>query len=185
MSEGKVNYFSVISEVPTFTKNHFDSLIAAGQKRFLIELLQKFYPIFDIHFFENEGLKFNISHKEDWKPLSEFGFGTNRIFEILTSILFSVDRILLIDEIDLGIHFSVQETFWNQVFVLAKGLNVQIFATTHSRDCFDAFAKIANEDENKGTGKFIRLKDNGLTIRAVEYDDEDIESAAESGIEVR
>ncbi|WP_049802644.1 AAA family ATPase [Gloeothece verrucosa] len=50
--------------------------------------------------------------------------------------------ILLIDEIENGIHYLNQREFWLHLFKLAKALDVQIFATTHSLEMIKAFADV-------------------------------------------
>ncbi|ETX02887.1 MAG: hypothetical protein ETSY2_34620 [Candidatus Entotheonella gemina] len=47
----------------------------------------------------------------------------------------SQDGVVLIDEIDTGLHFTVLSNMWKLVYETAKRLNVQVFATTHSNDC--------------------------------------------------
>ncbi len=52
--------------------------------------------------------------------------------------------IVLIDEIENGLHYSVQEEMWKMIFEIAEHLNVQVFATTQSIDAIKAFGKIVN-----------------------------------------
>jgi AAA15 family ATPase/GTPase len=118
-------------------------------------------------------------------PISQLGFGSNRIVTVLLKIFNSENGMVLIDEVDLGIHYSLQEKFWTIVFELSQKLNVQIFATTHSRDCFNAFARVANQEENLNEGRFIRLQQNGDLTKVIDYDDNLMLGAARFGDEVR
>lgn len=45
---------------------------------------------------------------------------------------------LLIDEIENGLHHSALATIWEGLFLAAKEVGVQIFATTHSLECIQA-----------------------------------------------
>jgi AAA15 family ATPase/GTPase len=74
-------------------------------------------------------------------PLSLFGDAMNRIADIILKIINNQDSILLIDEIENGIHHSNQIAFWDFLYRLAEQLNVQIFATTHSLEMTEAFIK--------------------------------------------
>jgi predicted ATP-dependent endonuclease of OLD family len=56
-------------------------------------------------------------------------------------------NILLIDEIENGLHYTAHEDFWKNIFKLSKELNVQIFATTHSLEMIQQFNKVAKEFE--------------------------------------
>lgn len=163
-----------------------------GQFEYLIAKISDLLEtdISDIYPFRIENslfseIKFSTESSKGWHSFSSLGFGSNRIIFQLLSIFVSQGKSLVIDEIDLGIHYSKQEEFWKLIFSISKDLNVQIFATTHSRDCFDAFARVANYDENKGSGKFIRLSDKSGVLKAIDYEDQDIEAAEESGVEVR
>jgi AAA15 family ATPase/GTPase len=74
-------------------------------------------------------------------PLSLFGDAMNRIVDIILKIINNQDSVLLIDEIENGIHHSNQIAFWEFLYRLAEQLNVQIFATTHSLEMTEAFIK--------------------------------------------
>ena len=69
------------------------------------------------------------------------------------------DGVLLVDEIENGIHYSVQPDLWRVVFEMATRLNVQVFATTHSYDCIKAFEEAARESEEEGV--LVRLARKG------------------------
>ena len=116
--------------------------------------------------------------------LSSMGDGINRILTIILSLLnCPAGGALAIDEIDNGLHFSVQKQLWEMVFSLAKELDVQIFATTHSMDCLRSFAQV----NANGDGLLIRLdvRQNGDIVPQYYSDSEDIRFAVEIQIELR
>lgn len=120
-------------------------------------------------------------------PLKNFGEGMNRLLAIALGLVSAEDDMLLIDEIDLGLHHSVQPLMWEIVFQTAKRLNVQVFATTHSSDCVRSFADMANKPEFTGMGNYLRLQksaeDDGVVV--VDYDMEELETALELNLETR
>ena len=81
-------------------------------------------------------------------PLSLFGDAINRIADIILKLVNNENSILLIDEVENGIHHSNQVYFWNVLYKLANDLNVQIFATTHSLEMTQAFIKAGLEHQN-------------------------------------
>lgn len=101
-------------------------------------------------------------------PLSLFGDAINRIADIILKIVNTENSIVLIDEIENGIHHSNQVYFWNLLYKLANELNVQIFATTHSLEMTQAFVKSGLEYQNSAahfelvrqakTGKIVAIK---------------------------
>ncbi len=80
-------------------------------------------------------------------PLPLFGDAINRIAIIILSIVNNNSNILLIDEIENGIHYTNQTSLWRVLFHLAQEFNVQIFATTHSLEMLTAFTKVGLESE--------------------------------------
>ena len=117
-------------------------------------------------------------------PLRSFGDGMNRLFGIVLSLVNAKDGILLIDEFENGMHYSVQVKAWQMIFRLAHKLNVQVIATTHSSDCIAGFTEAANDSEEED-GLLVRLERHGERIRVVEYTEEKLDIAVRQQIEVR
>ena len=72
-------------------------------------------------------------------PLYSLGDGMLRALGISLALVNVKDGILLIDEFENGLYYSVQPDVWQFIFQVARRLNVQVFATTHSWDCIEAF----------------------------------------------
>ena len=117
-------------------------------------------------------------------PLRSLGDGATRMFGVALALANCRDGILLIDEAENGIHYSLQSKFWNMVLHAADAHNVQVLATTHSKDCINGFAAAALDCPDVN-GNLIRLERRNGEIRAVEYSREELETAAEQNIEVR
>jgi len=116
-------------------------------------------------------------------PLRSFGDGLSRLFGIMLSLVTARGGLLLIDEFENGLHFSVQETIWKAIFRLANQLDVQVFATSHSYDAVKAFQAAASESAEDGV--LIRLTRKGEDIIPTVLAEKDLAIATESGIEVR
>ena len=117
-------------------------------------------------------------------PLKSLGDGAVRLFGVALALANSQDGFLLIDEVENGIYHSIQPDFWKTVMKTAHVNNVQVLATTHGWDCVAGFAQAATDlDEVEGT--LVRLEQDGEKIRAIEYSEDDLKTAAEQGIEVR
>lgn len=102
--------------------------------------------------------------------LSTMGDGINRVLTIILSMLSCQNGILLVDEFENGLHYSVQTDLWKLICRLSKKLNIQVFATTHSQDCIKSFISATNDNDN---ARLIRLekRDNGEV--AIMYDETD------------
>ena len=119
-------------------------------------------------------------------PLKSMGDGINHILTIILALVNCENGYLLIDEIDNGLHYSVQENLWRVIFDLAKKLNIQVFATTHSNDCINSFTEVLKEENNASIGGFYRMqKRKSGRIELVEYNAEELISVSEHNIEIR
>ena len=90
-------------------------------------------------------------------PLSLFGDAMNRVAEIILKLVNSEHKILLIDEIENGIHHTNQRNFWRVLFRLAVELDTQIFATTHSLEMLQAFADVGLELNKECSSAYFEL----------------------------
>ena len=114
--------------------------------------------------------------------LSAMGDGINRILTIILSMLNCKNGVFLLDEFETGLHYSVQDQLWNIVFSLSEKLNIQVFATSHSRDCIESFA---NQNDSH-SGLLIRIENRGEMIVPVQYvNTDDILFAINKDIEIR
>ncbi|MDJ0620132.1 MAG: AAA family ATPase [Calothrix sp. MO_192.B10] len=116
-------------------------------------------------------------------PLKSMGDGMNRLFHIIVALVNAQNGILLIDEFENGLHWSVQPQVWDIVFQLSEKLNVQVFATTHSRDCIEGFD--SNWNKYSALGAFFRFDAKEKLIRATEYTSETLTDAIDMDVEVR
>lgn len=116
-------------------------------------------------------------------PLLSLGEGMNRLFAIALALANCVNGVLLVDEIETGLHYSVLLDIWRMIFKTARDLNVQVFATTHSKDCIEAFAKAA--DESPEDGMLIRLERHDEKIVAKTIEEEMLVDAVNYEVEVR
>jgi hypothetical protein len=117
-------------------------------------------------------------------PLSTLGDGMQRTLSIALALANAKNGMLLIDEFENGLYYSVQPDVWRFIFRLAGLLNVQVFAATHSLDCIQAFQRAAEED-SQAEGILVRLDTKDNDVRAVVFDEEELASITHGQIEVR
>lgn len=118
-------------------------------------------------------------------PLRSMGDGINHILSIILTLVNCENGCLLIDEIDNGLHYTVQKQLWSIIFKLAIKLNVQIFATTHSSDCISSFGNALKEEANIAEGRYIRLENKRGSIKYTEYNLDELKIVAAQNIEIR
>ena len=117
-------------------------------------------------------------------PIGSMGEGMWRMLAIALSIARSENGVLLIDEIDTGLHHSVMADLWRMMTRTAERLNVQVFATTHSYDCVHSLAAVCRKDADTTERVSIQRIDPERD-KAVAFSERDIVMAAERQIEVR
>lgn len=121
-------------------------------------------------------------------PLKSLGDGIQRLFEMAVAAASEPSELLLIDEFENGLHWSLQETLWRNLRELATRENIQIVATTHSWDCISAFASAMSDDPELGQlvhlGKGVRKSQRGQII-ATTYDTRELTDATRARLEVR
>ncbi|WP_018618307.1 AAA family ATPase [Spirosoma luteum] len=121
------------------------------------------------------------------QALSSMGDGVGRVFSIiLAAVNCESSGYLLIDEFENGLHYSVQEKLWEIIFYLAEKLNIQVFATTHSLDCIEAFSAVLNNGkQDLEFGTMIRLENYEGNIEATVYDANEIQSTTRVHVDPR
>ena len=129
------------------------------------------------------GVFLKLEGVADRIPIGSAGDGMWRMLGLALALANAKAGVLLVDEIDTGLHYSVMGDMWRMVSRRATALDVQVFATTHSRDCYESPATIV-EPGSPPPEVTIQRIDTRLG-QAVGFSDDDIAVAAERGIEVR
>jgi len=117
-------------------------------------------------------------------PLGSHGEGMRRLLAISLSLIQNEHGILLIDEIDTGLHYSIMGNMWLLVVKAAVQANVQVFATTHSSDCVRGLAWLCENHPELGEQVSLQKIDPTLA-QSVDFNAEQIKIASEQDIEVR
>ena len=114
-------------------------------------------------------------------PLTVLGEGITRIARLIVEISTASDGIVLVDEIENGLHHTALENVWRAVDAAARRFNTQVVASTHSYECLEAAQRVLDPDRLA----VHRLENGGDGIRCVTYGPEAIQAAVTHGLEVR
>lgn len=120
-------------------------------------------------------------------PISQAGQGVYRLVSVFSDLLGERPNICLIDEIENGIHWTALPVVWQGIAEIAEALDIQVFATTHSRECLTAAHEVFSArapTTNNGFAviQLMRVKDD---IVGRVLDGTHIEAAVENDIELR
>lgn len=117
-------------------------------------------------------------------PLSLMGEGMRRVLSLVLAIANSPGGLVLIDEIENGLHHSVMVKVWQAVAKAAHRADAQVFATTHSYECIQA-AQQAFQNQETAKLRLFRLDWIQDEIRVIDYNQEILSFAIEMNHEVR
>ncbi|MDX2268611.1 MAG: AAA family ATPase [Bryobacter sp.] len=118
------------------------------------------------------------------EPITYFGEGLAQLFALSLSLIQVKHGIVLIDEIESGLHYSIFPKLWEFLFRQCKEQGTTLFATSHSYDVADSFARRALY-QKEILGVLTRLDVIGGRIQAVQYTEEEAYLAALDRLEVR
>jgi AAA15 family ATPase/GTPase len=148
----------------------YGSLVDLEREDFLNDSLRKFddnlISIKQRVTKKNVFLKLKLKDRQTPVLLSSLGEGLNRYIAVLCAIWASKDGFLLIDEIENGIHYTNYSKLWQLIFQASAEANCQLFITSHSKECIEAFNKVQLEDQSNRGAYFEfykNLKTNMIT----------------------
>lgn len=173
-----------------------DIALTDGQK-VVTEALRIIAPEFEgLTFVRREGpgelrrtARVKLSTSQSPVTLGSLGDGMVRVLQLALKLFPAKGGFFLIDEFENGLHFSVQEQLWTLLFAMAAKLDVQLFATTHSWDCIESFARAAKATSGAEgvlfrVGRSVRASDRGKVIATV-FDQEQLHNITQGDVEVR
>ena len=114
-------------------------------------------------------------------PLPVMGEGMTRVARLILAISSVPGGLVLIDEIENGLHHSILSKVWKAVDQAAKNFDTQVVATTHSYECLEA----AHEALGKDGFRLYRLEAKKGKNRCVTYESDMIDTAVRHAMEVR
>lgn len=118
-------------------------------------------------------------------PIGLMGGGIIKVLSVATALLDYRDGIVLIDEIENGLHHSVQEKLWKAIFSWAEKLNIQVFATTHSYESVQAFTKCAKELLFGNQAKLYRIERKEDEFKSFDFETEELDRFIKNMWEMR
>ena len=120
-------------------------------------------------------------------PARVTGDGLRRYLSIVASAANPMIDMILIDEIDNGLHYSVYKKLWQALFTLAFASDKQLFVTTHSKETLLYLSEMLEERPNYQ--KEMRLYTLARTLlkghQAYKYTYEGLSGACENDVELR
>ena len=159
-----------------------------GRKDELIEILRLIEPsISDITTIMTStgGAQIYVKSNGSLLPIKLAGDGLNNFLFIVLSIMAHPNSLILIDEIETGIHYSAYEDLWKTISTTAKKYNCQIIATTHSYECIVGAIDGIEKSDLTNSFCYFRIDRENKNSMAYRYSDELLRTAVDTNLEVR
>lgn len=164
----------------------FSELSKAGREQEIARYLSEHFGIGDLSIEMDAGVPMvfakmdSVPHKV---PINIVSGGVNRLVPILCAIANNPKGAILIDEIEDGFYYKRMYSIWDILLKLSDSSDGQIFATTHSRECIEAAAQLAEKFPDKVT--LTIMKNDGKSAALEVFDGEDFSSTIEAGFDPR
>lgn len=123
-------------------------------------------------------------------PLGLMGTGVRRLLSIVTTILTAEGSVVLIDEIDAGLHHTALSLLWETVLRATESFGVQVMATTHSREALEQLVAVLEseasfENDRDDVAAFDLVRGETDEVRSYRFDFEKLDFALEHDLDVR
>ena len=131
--------------------------------------LHQLFGIENIDFINKKPM---VKIDKKYQELSTLGEGIKSIIFYLGSLLTLENQYIFIDEIENGIHYTKLDEIWKLILKISKKQRVQVFATTHSKECIESYARVAKVQKGKENDEditFIELCCREAEIKAFIY----------------
>ena len=188
----KVHFFRSFTVTPATHRStrqlveHLSKVVDEGKKELAVELLSLFDE-------KVKGLDISASRGRDGVrvthgdrgvvDLASFGDGMRRSAALALALVRSQGGLLLVDEIEAGIHPRILGQVFSKLIQAAKTAEVQILATTHSLEAIDSLiGSCRNFADNMATF-YLHKRDKQIVVHR--YDLENLIELRESGTDLR
>lgn len=167
----------------------FSRIVIQKRKKQIVKILKRLEPNLRNLELVGELVYADLGYNE-LIQVNALGDGFLKLFSFLIDIIQMKNGILLIDEVENGLHYTTLDLVWRSIFTEALNFNVQIIATTHSYDCVKAYYNSYNSvKDSLGLEDEIRLfrieRKPQDTYKVIKYDFSNIEKAFEMNWEIR
>ncbi len=180
--------------ISPYNSNHYnlinmiDIIKIEGKDEALNLLFNEIFNIEKIDVIKN---KVMVKQDKSFKDLNDFGDGIKYFLNIILVLFTNKEKVIYIDEVENGIHYTLLDKLWEIILTVSKEQNVQVFATTHSKECIESYAMVAKKLEetkkiDKDDIKFISIyKNKQDAIQALTFNQIEINERLELGLDNR
>ena len=161
----------------------FQSIQRNDQEAELNRLLHEFDP--NIEAFKMIGEQPQCKINGEYLDLTELGSGFAHYISIICALHAGQNRHLFIDELGNGIHYSQLDRLWEVILTISKHVQCQVFATTHSKEMLESFARVSKRLNEQDISYTTLVKNKQQEIKALTLDYELLQDSLAQAHEIR
>lgn len=136
-----------------------------------------------------DGLFFSYKNIDELIPISIVGDGIKKYMNIITTISERIGSIVLIDEIENGLHYSAHKLLWKSIISISKEFNAQLFITTHNSETLKCLKEVIELSEFETIQNDLSIYNVSHTsksgIKTYKYSYTGLKDAIETNTEIR
>ena len=118
-------------------ETYFTQIVAKKQEQYITEIMRQIDPSIRDVVLAGQQILVDVGF-EKRLPIQLAGDGLKKVLSVIVNMAMAQNGILLIDEIDNGLHYTSMPILWRAIIESASRYNVQVFATTHNIDSLRA-----------------------------------------------
>lgn len=162
-------------------------IIKRKKKDVILERLKLFDSRINAIEVINNNIFIGFEGTNELLPIGMTGDGLRRYLSIVASTANQQNNIILIDEIDNGLHYTAYKKLWESIFMLAVSTNKQVFITTHSKETLMQLNEML--EEHPEYQEMFRMYTIEKTLlkghKAYKYSYEGLKNACMNDVELR
>lgn len=166
--------------------SNIEAIIRKNKKAHLVDVIKLFdNKTLNVEIINDE-VYVQLSNINDLIPISFIGDGLQHFIGICSAVLNPENKVVLVDEIDNGLHYTVLKQLWKSLIKLSIENSTQLFITTHNEESLKSLAAVLEEeteDIDLSVFSIQRIKNAGL--KAYQYTAQALQGAIGKEIEIR
>lgn len=129
---------------PRYIQLEWSDVLIKQREGVVFDILRKLDArIIDVVLDQSEFLV-RLKGAEARVPIGSLGYGTRRLLELAICMANCANGYLMVDEIGIGLHYTILPKVWEFLIRAAIQQNTQVFASTHSKDCLEALGAVCD-----------------------------------------
>jgi AAA15 family ATPase/GTPase len=181
MISGNTNELAALSRYSEIVKKKKGDIVLSALQK-IDPRIESIHPLPD-------GLYFSYEDIDELMPSNIAGDGVRKFLSIITTIAEKRDSIILIDEIENGLHYSAHKFLWESIITIANEFNVQLFITSHNIETLKCLKELLDTTDYKSNQSKLSVftvshtKKSG--IKTYKYSFNGFKDAIDSQTEIR